>query len=309
MYFLGLLVDEALPLLLPTVLNVSCHLLWSGVPSLKDRQPRPCLLCIKQNGSQVRPKEENLLTLGRPVPLETFLRIKSPAAARKKSFAKNFNLGSQFKGSLSLDLLFLLLGPFTNSMARAINLGIGRGLSSSRMYNWKWRAVFLSSVVGSLKGFLTSLPSFQLGTFPKPSSRRRKRKLYFQCFTFDFFSMVFMNPSLLLKQYHPKSPGPSRWYAQKNTSRVGEATQLRKSKTIVESQTINSYTFRGQLNHGGIHLMDHKGIPSRQEGRSLGWESDCLDHPTGPSGLGPLGTPVLLPQSLALILQVNGLFS
>jgi len=58
MYLLAMLVDEALPLLFPTALGVSCHLLWSGVPSLKDRQPRPRLLCIKQKGSQVRTKEE-----------------------------------------------------------------------------------------------------------------------------------------------------------------------------------------------------------------------------------------------------------
>ena len=55
-YLLGLLVDEVLPPLFPTALGVSCHLLRSGVPGLKDRQPRPRLLCIKQKGSQVKTK-------------------------------------------------------------------------------------------------------------------------------------------------------------------------------------------------------------------------------------------------------------
>ncbi|KAJ8450535.1 LOW QUALITY PROTEIN: hypothetical protein Cgig2_020172 [Carnegiea gigantea] len=43
-------------------------------------------------------------------------------------------------------------------------------------------------------------------TSPQPDFRRTKRKSYFQCFTFDFFSMAAMKPDLLLKQYHPKSP-------------------------------------------------------------------------------------------------------
>ncbi|KAJ8437848.1 hypothetical protein Cgig2_000402 [Carnegiea gigantea] len=57
-----------------------------------------------------------------------------------------------------------------------MNLGIGRGLSSSP--------------VGSPKGLRTGFPSFQSGTSPQPDSRRRKRKPYFQYFSFDFFSMA-----------------------------------------------------------------------------------------------------------------------
>ncbi|KAJ8432306.1 LOW QUALITY PROTEIN: hypothetical protein Cgig2_019235 [Carnegiea gigantea] len=53
-----------------------------------------------------RPSTSLLLALHKTkrklVPLEKFLRIKRPAAARKKSFIKNFKLGSQFTGSLSL---------------------------------------------------------------------------------------------------------------------------------------------------------------------------------------------------------------
>ncbi|KAJ8432237.1 LOW QUALITY PROTEIN: hypothetical protein Cgig2_007638 [Carnegiea gigantea] len=102
--------------------------------------------------------------------------------------------------------------------------------------------------VVSPKGFLTGSPSFQSGTFPQPDSRRIKRKSYFQCFTFDFFSMAVMNPGLLLKQNHPRSP--------------------RKSGTIVESRAINNYTFGGRLIHGGIHLRDYKGVPGWQACRN-----------------------------------------
>ncbi|KAJ8445628.1 hypothetical protein Cgig2_018569 [Carnegiea gigantea] len=44
------------------------------------------------------------------------------------------------------------------------------------------------------------------GMFPQPDSRRTKKKSYFQCFTFDFFSMAVMKLGLLLKQHYPKSP-------------------------------------------------------------------------------------------------------
>ncbi|KAJ8452456.1 LOW QUALITY PROTEIN: hypothetical protein Cgig2_000045 [Carnegiea gigantea] len=99
-YLLGLLFHKALSLLFPTTLGLGCHLLRNGVPSLKDRQPRPRLLCIKK-GSQEQ-----------PIPLEKFLRIRRPAAARKKSFSKNFNLGSQFKGSLALQRFYCLSHKF-----------------------------------------------------------------------------------------------------------------------------------------------------------------------------------------------------
>ncbi|KAJ8430646.1 hypothetical protein Cgig2_025659 [Carnegiea gigantea] len=64
---------------------------------------------------------------------EKFLRIRRPTAAKKKSFSKCFNLGSQFKGSLSLDLLRFFFGPRTDSVTWAMNLGRGLGRPSSRM--------------------------------------------------------------------------------------------------------------------------------------------------------------------------------
>ncbi|KAJ8433990.1 LOW QUALITY PROTEIN: hypothetical protein Cgig2_012683 [Carnegiea gigantea] len=268
MYLLDLLVDEALPLLLPTALSVSCHLLWSGVPSLKDRQARPCLLCIKQKGSQdqktCRGKKEIVrkkLQLGEPIQRFPVTRLALPPL---RALHGLYGLSHKLR-----DRLRLIVVPY-------VELEIVSRLS------------FLS------RGFPKGVPNrlTLLGTFPQPSSRQRKRKSYFQCFTFDFFSMAVMNPDLLLKQYHPKSPVS-----------LGVLRMVkRKSKAVVESRVINSYTFRGQLIHGGICLGDHEGIPDRQEGRPLGWGSNYPDHPAGPSGLGPLGTPVLLPQSLALIL-------
>ncbi|KAJ8448912.1 hypothetical protein Cgig2_030768 [Carnegiea gigantea] len=107
--------------------------------------------------------------------------------------------------------------------------------------------------------------------------------------------MAVMNPNLLLKQYHPKSSvslGALWTVCIRLTARAEQVKK--KSETVVESRAINSYTFRGRLIYSGIRLRDHEGIPDRQEGRPLGWGSDCPNHPAGPSGLGPLGTPELV---------------
>ncbi|KAJ8451469.1 hypothetical protein Cgig2_017860 [Carnegiea gigantea] len=80
--------------------------------------------------SQVRTKRKVQSKHGRQVPLEKFLRIRRPATARKKSFSKNFNLESQFRGALSLDLLFLFSGPFIDLIACPMNFRMGRNLSS-----------------------------------------------------------------------------------------------------------------------------------------------------------------------------------
>ncbi|KAJ8438781.1 LOW QUALITY PROTEIN: hypothetical protein Cgig2_009899 [Carnegiea gigantea] len=93
------------------MLSVNCHLFRGGASGLKDRQLHPCLLCIKRKRSQARTKRKGRSTQEQPV------------AARKKLLAKNFYLGSQFSSSMSLDLLFFFLGPFTDSIACAINLG------------------------------------------------------------------------------------------------------------------------------------------------------------------------------------------
>ncbi|KAJ8441772.1 hypothetical protein Cgig2_009018 [Carnegiea gigantea] len=60
-------------------------------------------------------------------------------------------------------------------------------------------------VTGRLSLLSRRLPK-RSGMSSQPDSWCIKRKSYFQCFTFDFFSMVVMKPGLLLKQHHPKSP-------------------------------------------------------------------------------------------------------
>ncbi|KAJ8446959.1 hypothetical protein Cgig2_006587 [Carnegiea gigantea] len=124
-HLLSLLINQEPSFLLPSALGVSYHLFSGDVPTLKDRQLRPYLLYIKRKRSQVKIKRKGRPTKEQRVPLEKCLSIKRLAATRKKLLAKNFNLGSQFRGSLSLDLLFFFSGPFTDSIARAINLGIG----------------------------------------------------------------------------------------------------------------------------------------------------------------------------------------
>ncbi|KAJ8424905.1 LOW QUALITY PROTEIN: hypothetical protein Cgig2_007630 [Carnegiea gigantea] len=52
-YLLGPLSNKVLPLLIPPAFGIDRHLFGSGVPSLEDRQPRPCLICIKQTRSQI----------------------------------------------------------------------------------------------------------------------------------------------------------------------------------------------------------------------------------------------------------------
>ncbi|KAJ8429208.1 hypothetical protein Cgig2_012336 [Carnegiea gigantea] len=152
----------------------------------------------------------------------------------------------------------------------------------------------------SPKGFLTGLPSFQSGTFSQPDSRRTKRKSYFQCFTFDFFSMVVMNPGLL------HNLRGRRFILVQN---LFNHRVKRKSETIIESHAINSYTFGRRLIHGGIRLGDYEGGIASRGSSSLaqeqpwGRESDCPDCPAGPSELGPLGILVPSQQSLELVLQ------
>ncbi|KAJ8452430.1 hypothetical protein Cgig2_000019 [Carnegiea gigantea] len=126
------------------------------------------------------------------------------------------------------------------------------------------------------------------------------RKTYFQCYTFDFFSMAIMNSGLLLKQYHPKSQ--SLWGPYGRHHLHGRQFILvqnllnhrvkRKSETIVEGRVINSYTFSKRLIHGRIRLRDYEGVSSRQEERPWNQESDCPDRPAGwgPWNSGPSAT-------------------
>ncbi|KAJ8425107.1 hypothetical protein Cgig2_013837 [Carnegiea gigantea] len=87
----------------------------------------PVLALHKAKESQVRAKRRTYGQEGRQVPLENFLRISRPTTTKKKSLAKYFNLGSQFIGSLSLDVLRFHSSPFWASTTQAIKEGIGLG--------------------------------------------------------------------------------------------------------------------------------------------------------------------------------------
>ncbi|KAJ8421436.1 hypothetical protein Cgig2_029969 [Carnegiea gigantea] len=123
-------------------------------PGLKDYQPHPRLLYIKQKESQEQ-----------PIPLEKFLRIKRPATVRKKSFLKNFNLGSQFKGSLSLNLLLLLSGPSPIQLLEH-KLGDGSGLIILPYVELEVTGRLPLFSRGFPEGVPNWLPSFQSRTFP-----------------------------------------------------------------------------------------------------------------------------------------------
>ncbi|KAJ8427573.1 LOW QUALITY PROTEIN: hypothetical protein Cgig2_021718 [Carnegiea gigantea] len=157
-------------------------------------------------------------------------------------------------------------------------------------------AIFLFSAMGPPKGVLTGLLSFQSRTFSQPDSRWTKRKSYFQYFTFNFFLMVVMNPGL-----HNLCGRQFVLIQNLFNHRV-----KRKSETIVESRAINCYTFGGRLVHDSIRLGNTKVYPAGRRycfSRVVlfnGRESDCPDHPAGPSGLGSPGTLVPPPQSQEL---------
>ncbi|KAJ8423820.1 LOW QUALITY PROTEIN: hypothetical protein Cgig2_017383 [Carnegiea gigantea] len=114
-YLLGLLINEALPLLFPTVLGVGCHLFRSSIPGLKDRQPHPRLLCIKQKGSQYQ--AETLTNIGTTNTLRKILKDQKARRGKEEVVPKKLQLREPIQGFPSLDLLFLFSGPFTDSIA------------------------------------------------------------------------------------------------------------------------------------------------------------------------------------------------
>ncbi|KAJ8433464.1 hypothetical protein Cgig2_014505 [Carnegiea gigantea] len=142
-------------------------LFGSGIPSLENHQSSLHLICIKQTGIWGR-----LSTLGEV--------LKNQKADRgEKEVLSAARLASS------------LLGPLHRLNCLSYELRDGPRPIVLAYIEHKVRAVRHSSVVG---------------TSPQPDSRHRKRKSYFQYFSFDFFSIAVMKPSLLLKQYHPKSP-------------------------------------------------------------------------------------------------------
>ncbi|KAJ8441090.1 LOW QUALITY PROTEIN: hypothetical protein Cgig2_000351 [Carnegiea gigantea] len=238
--------SSALFLLFSMALSLGYHLLRSGIPSLKDHQPRPHLLCIKQKGSKNQTKR---LTNTRATNTLRKILKDQKGHRSKEEPIQRFPLTKLAPPPLrALQRFYYLSHKF----------GDGSGLIVLPYIELE--------VAGRLPLFSRGLPE-GLGTFPQPDSRRTKRKSYFQYFTFDFFSMAIRKLGLLLKQYHPKWP-------------VSLGTfWTRESETMVESCAIKCYTFGRRLVHGRIHLGDYESVPCRHEG----WESDCLDRPAGTS--------------------------
>ncbi|KAJ8429571.1 LOW QUALITY PROTEIN: hypothetical protein Cgig2_023777 [Carnegiea gigantea] len=241
-YLLG---DEALPLLFLSALGIGCHLLRSGIPSLEDPQPCLHLLCIKQKGNQ-------MISIGTTNTLGKILKDQKACRGKKEIIRKKLQLREPIQRlpitGLALPPLRALHGLYYLSH----KLGDG-----SRLITLLYIKL---EVTGRPSLFSRGLPKgvphmFILsGTFPQPGSWRMKRKSYFQCFTFDFFSMAVMKPDLLLKQYYPKSP----------------------------------------ISLGPLWTVYTRLNARAEQGGPLGRGSDCPDHPAGPSGLGSRGTPELV---------------
>ncbi|KAJ8424508.1 LOW QUALITY PROTEIN: hypothetical protein Cgig2_017741 [Carnegiea gigantea] len=90
------------------------------------------------------------------------------------------------------------------------------------------------------KGVPHRLPLFQSGMFTQLDSRWTKRKSYFQCFIFDFFSMAVIKPYLLLKQYHSKFPVSlgALWTVCTRLNDRAEQVRLRSSQVTINEQML-----------------------------------------------------------------------
>ncbi|KAJ8423579.1 LOW QUALITY PROTEIN: hypothetical protein Cgig2_002908 [Carnegiea gigantea] len=77
----------------------------------------PWLALHKIKGKSGQNQMKRLTNTGVADVLRKILKDQKARCGKEEVVPKNFNLASQFKGSLSLDLLFLLSGPFTDSIA------------------------------------------------------------------------------------------------------------------------------------------------------------------------------------------------
>ncbi|KAJ8420013.1 LOW QUALITY PROTEIN: hypothetical protein Cgig2_016913 [Carnegiea gigantea] len=167
--------NKKLPLFLPLTLDSSRHLFRSGIPSLQDRQPSPRLICIKQQEVRSAPNAKQA-----SIGMTKYPWIRRPVTAKKKSLAKNFSLGSQFNGSR---LAPSLLGP------------LHRRNRLSHEPKDRPRPIVLTYIEHEITGNSSFLScGFPEGTSPQPDSQRRKRKSYFQYFSFDIFLIAVMKP-------------------------------------------------------------------------------------------------------------------
>ncbi|KAJ8421603.1 LOW QUALITY PROTEIN: hypothetical protein Cgig2_025732 [Carnegiea gigantea] len=172
LYLFGRLGDEALPLLFPPSLGIGRHLFRGGVLGLEDRQPCPRLICIKQKGSQDQ----------------------EACCGEEEIVGKELQLGELIQRLPVAGLAPPPLGALHRLNHLSHKLGDGPKLIIL--------AYVKLEVAGNLPLLGRGLPKGS-GTSPQPDSQCKKRKSYFQYFTFDFFSMAKLD--LLLKQYHHRS--------------------------------------------------------------------------------------------------------
>ncbi|KAJ8429993.1 hypothetical protein Cgig2_033918 [Carnegiea gigantea] len=221
----------------------------SGVASRSQRQSTsPSLALHKTKGKSGQSQTEKLTNIGMTNSLRKILKDQKAHCDKEKVVPKKFQLREFPITGLTLPLLRALHRFYRLSH----KLGDGLGLIVFSYVELEITGHFSFLGRGLPKG---------LETFPQPDSRRTKRKSYIQCFIFDFCSMAVMNPDL-----HNLRRRLFILVQNLFNHRV-----KRKSETVVESRVINIYTFGGWLIHGGIHLRDYKGVPSRQEcGNNLG---------------------------------------
>ncbi|KAJ8447062.1 LOW QUALITY PROTEIN: hypothetical protein Cgig2_025439 [Carnegiea gigantea] len=179
MYLLSLLVDEALPLLFLMTLAVCCHLLRSGVPGLKDCQPHPHLVCIKQKGSQNQ--TEKLTNIGMTNTLRKILKDRKACRGKEEVVFKKLQLREPIQRFRITRLALLPIRAFHRFYCVSHILGDGPGLIILPRVDLEVTGRF--SLLSH--GLPIGLPN-RLTLLPVEND--------------------VMNPGLLLKQYHPKSP-------------------------------------------------------------------------------------------------------
>ncbi|KAJ8441280.1 LOW QUALITY PROTEIN: hypothetical protein Cgig2_013695 [Carnegiea gigantea] len=88
--------NKALPLLFPMTLGVGCHLFRSGVPGLKDCEPRPRLFCIKQKG--IQNQAEKLTSIETTNTLKKIVKDQKACRGKEEVVPKELQLREPIQG-------------------------------------------------------------------------------------------------------------------------------------------------------------------------------------------------------------------
>ncbi|KAJ8445590.1 LOW QUALITY PROTEIN: hypothetical protein Cgig2_018531 [Carnegiea gigantea] len=277
-YLLGLLINETLPLLFPTVLDVGCHLFRSGIIGLKD---------------QVVPKKLQLRESIQGFPIA---RLALPLLrALHRFYCLSHKLGDG-PGLIVPPYVELEITGRFSFLSRGLPKGIPNRLTlsgtfpqpDSRRINRKsyfecftFDRISMAIMNPSLKQYhsKSSVSLEALWTVCKRLTARAEQAA--QLASSDKRANV-----VLRCRHHLRR----RQFTL--VQNLFNHQVKRKSETVVEGRATNSYTFGRRLIHDGICLGDYEGVPSRQEEQPWDRESDCSDCPADLSGLGPLGTLV-----------------